>query len=241
MGHYHNPQVISNGMIDLIDITNPRCFNGSSATLNDLINGKVATGNSLSSIVPGVGISFGTNANTYVSLGSSFVESASTQYTRLCWFNLADVTTPQPLIASPSPRGAMWLNSTTKLSMFHSGTRLGVAPTLSSLAGTTDLSPNVWYFGAVTYKSSIIAAVGETGGRIYLNGILDNSSTSLPSIGANAGAARSHHLGRYLDPLFTPSRPILNGTIAYAAVYDRVLSAEEILKIYNATKKRFGH
>lgn len=241
MGHYHNPQVITNGMIDLIDITNPRCFNGSSATLNDLINGKVATGNSLSSIVPGVGISFGTNANTYVSLGSSGVDHTTNEYTKLCWFNLTDVTTPQPLIASPNPRSAMWLNSTTKLSMFHSGTRLGSVPTISSLAGTTDLSPNVWYFGAVTYKSPTKAAIGETGGRIYLNGILDNSSTSLPSSGANAGAARSHHLGSYLDPLFTPPSPTLNGTIAYAAVYDRVLSAEEILKIYNATKKRFGH
>ncbi len=228
-------------MIDLIDITNPRCFNGSSATLNDLINGRVAIGNSLTSVVSGVGISFGTNKNTFVSLGSSFVNAPITQYTRLCWFNLLDVSTPQPIIASPNPRGAMWMNSTSKLSMFHSGTRLQSAPNVSSLAGTTDLSPNVWYFGVVTYKSPEIAAVGETGGRIYLNGLLDNSSTSLPVPGASAASGRSHHLGSYLDPLFTPSRPTLNGTIGYAAVYDRVLSADEILKIYNVTKKRFGY
>jgi hypothetical protein len=154
---------------------------------------------------------------------------------------LSDVVTAQPLIASPNNRAAMWMNSTSKLTMSHSGTRYAVAPTFSSLAGTTDLSPNVWYFGAVTYKSPQIAAVGETGGRIFINGILDNSSTSLPTSGAGAGSARSHHLGSYLDPLLTPSSPTLNGTIAYAAVFNRVLTAQEILKIYNSTKKRFGH
>jgi len=59
--------------------------------------------------------------------------------------------------------------------------------------------------------------------------------------GANKGAstADTYHLGRSLDP--TISSPILNGKMGFALVYARALSDEEILQIYNATKKRYGY
>jgi len=41
------------------------------------------------------------------------------------------------------------------------------------------------------------------------------------------------------DP--TISSPVLNGKISYALIYRRVLSDQEILQIYNATKRRYGY
>ena len=140
------------------------------------------------------------------------------------------------------PRHFFWMNNTSNLTSSHSGSRLATAPTLSSTAGTTSLSPGVWYFGATTFRSylSPSAAIGNTGGKVYLNGRLDGINRTMGfAFNKVAGTADTYHLGRSLDP--TISSPILNGKISYALVYARALSDEEILQIYNATKKRYGY
>jgi hypothetical protein len=240
----HAPSIVFDNLLTFIDTLNPRCFDGNSATMIDLFNQNSAIGDSLTSISSTQGISFGTNKNTIVSgTGlSSFVQIPESEYTKICWFNLDDVATRQPLICGQNPRHYFWMNNTSNLTSSHSGTRPSSAPTLSSTAGTTSLSPGVWYFGATTFRSylSPSAAIGNTGGKIYLNGKLDGINRTM-GFGANkgAGVADTYHLGRSLDP--TISSPVMNGKIGYALVYARALSDQEILQIYNATKKRYGH
>ena len=92
---------------------------------------------------------------------------------------------------------------------------------------STDFSINTWYNIALVADSS-------TGlFSFYINGILDNSiayngtlkqTASSLSIGADAGASR-----RYLI-----------GNISNTLIYNRALSATEVLQNYNATKSRFG-
>ena len=240
----HAPTFAFDNILTFIDTLNPRCFDGTSATMIDLFNQKSAIGDSLTSISTTQGISFGTNKNTIVTgIGLSyFVQISESEYTKICWFNLDDVATRQPLICGQNPRHFFWMNNTSNLTISHTGTRIALAPALASTAGTTSLSTGVWYFGAATFRSylSPSAAIGNTGGRIYLNGKLDGINRTM-NFGANygAGTATSYHLGRSLDP--TISSPILNGKISYALVYARALSDEEILQIYNATKKRYGY
>ena len=240
----HAPTFAFDNILTFIDTLNPRCFDGTSATMIDLFNQKSAIGDSLTSISATQGISFGTNKNTIVTgTGLSyFVQISESEYTKICWFNLDDVATRQPLICGQNARHFFWMNNTSNLTSSHTGTRIASPPTLSSTAGTTSLSPGVWYFGATTFRSylSPSAAIGNTGGKIYLNGRLDGINPTM-YFGANssAGTANTYHLGRSLDP--TISSPVLNGRISYALVYARALSDEEILQIYNATKKRYGY
>jgi len=238
----HAPSFAFDKILTFIDTLNPRCFDGNSATMIDLFNQNSAIGDSLTSISSTQGISFGTNKNTIVSgTGlSNFVDVPVSEYTKICWFNLDDVSTRQPLICGQLTRHYFWMNNTANLTMSHSGTRSVSAPTLSSTAGTTTLSTGIWYFGAATFRSSESPSggIGNSGGKVYLNGKLDGINPTMGLGSGAAGLARTYHLGRSLDQ--TISSPILNGKIGYALVYARALSDQEILQIYNATKRRYG-
>jgi hypothetical protein len=240
----HAPTFVFDNILTFIDTLNPRCFNGNSATMIDLFNENSAIGDSLTSISSTQGISFGTNKNTIVTgTGlSNFVQIPESEYTKICWFNLDDVATRQPLICGTNARHYFWMNNTSNLTISHSGTRIALAPTLSSTAGTTSLSTGIWYFGAATFRSylSPSGGIGNSGGKVYLNGKLDGINLTM-GFGTNkvAGTASTYHLGRSLDP--TISSPVMNGKIGYALVYARALSDQEILQIYNATKKRYGY
>lgn len=229
MGHYHNPQIPISGLLNYIDAYNPRCYPGSGVNLTDLANLISEAGDSAASISAGNGISFGTSKNTYVSLTATI---PNTTYTKMCWFNLADITTFQPLICGTnSLRHCMWMNKTAKLTASHSNTSAFSAPTFTSVAGTTDLSTNVWYFGAVTYSS-------VSGFNIYLNDRRDQTSVTTQTFGASNS---QNYYGYYGDFFTSPVTPTLNGTLGPSLVFNRVLSAEEILKFYNSTKKRYGY
>ena len=90
-------------------------------------------------------------------------------------------------------------------------------------AGTTNIQDGVWKY-----------LVGQKNGlsyRVYVNGVLEGSVTA-NSIGSLAGNVDLK--------LGTDGATYLNGRIATFKIYNRALSATEILQNYNATKARFG-
>jgi hypothetical protein len=91
------------------------------------------------------------------------------------------------------------------------------------VAGATILSLNTWYFGAVTYSST-------TGWKLYLNGVQDGSNGDTTTFTGNQEIS----IGSY------STGNNLTGRIGSAFVYNRALSATEIMQNYNATKGRFG-
>jgi hypothetical protein len=80
-------------------------------------------------------------------------------------------------------------------------------------------------------------------GQWYINGVASTTSTRVGSGNANQGtyysgpATRTLNIGR---ANFTSTTIPLNGNIAQFSIYNRTLSASEILQNYNATKGRFG-
>jgi hypothetical protein len=98
----------------------------------------------------------------------------------------------------------------------------------SGIFSTLALTTNTWNHVTVIQNSNTCS--------IYINGVLD-SSQSLPNpvlsqsfrvlLGARATSGSS--AGAYLS-----------GRIAISKIYNRALSASEVLQNYNATKGRFG-
>lgn len=88
---------------------------------------------------------------------------------------------------------------------------------ITSLANAVSLGK--WYFVAVTYDTATA--------KIYVNGYLNNSkslSRAIPSI-----ASRDFYIGYRSDGIRS-----FNGSLDEVRVYNRVLSATEIGKLYNA-------
>lgn len=228
MGLGHSPSIVLDGLVAYIDVANPRSYPGSGSVVTDLINGTSSTGASASQI-SSIGASFGTNKNLTF---SSSAKIPNTAYSKCCWFNLDDVSTFQPLICgSLSTRHCMWMNKTANLTASHSNTASFSAPTFTSIAGTTTLSTGIWYFGAVTYSST-------SGFNIYLNNRRDQTSATTQTFG---DTSNDNYFGYYGDFFVTPTTPSLNGILGPAMYFNKVLSAQEILQIYNSTKKRYGY
>jgi hypothetical protein len=227
MGIAYNTSIVMNGIVAYIDVANVRSYPGSGSVVTDIINGASSTGASAIQI-SSIGATFGTNRNTSF---SSVAKIPNTAYTKCCWFNLQDVTTYQPLICGTlSTRHCMWMNKTANLTASHSNTSAFSTPTFTSIAGTTTLSTGIWYFGAVTYSST-------TGFNIYLNNRRDQTSATTQTFG---DGSTDNYFGYFGDFFTSPALPTLNGTLGPMIYYNRVLTAQEILQNYNATKRRYG-
>lgn len=102
--------------------------------------------------------------------------------------------------------------------------------------GNASLAVNTWHHIAVTYDGS-----GSNGNYVfYRNGSVDISGSTISKTAGSlkltwSGASCTPRIGSYAADLF-----YFPGRISMAQIYNRQLSAAEILQNYNATKARYG-
>ncbi len=223
--------VLRQGLVLNLDASNPQSYPGSGTTWTDLSgNGNNATltnGPTFDSANGGTIVFDG--SNDYVAQSSpptSLINWHSGNFTLNAWFYANSfamgVNSASSLIgnADPASNSEYWsfgpVSSSNKvLFYFWSGAQ-------NRFLSNSTVSVNRWNHIAFTKNSSNL--------RIYINGSLDNSTTlgvtpqssnTLPLV--IGGAAN----GRF------------NGRISQVQIYDRALSAEDILYNYNVTRSRF--
>ena len=118
---------------------------------------------------------------------------------------------------STSTQLGLWLNASSKLSFSANG---------SDLAGSTSLTTGTWYNLVGVQLSSISR-------KVYINGVLDGTKTS--SFGTTPSGSENWMIGQA-----TGVTEFLDGQIANATIYNKALTAAEVLQNYNAHKGRFG-
>ena len=94
-----------------------------------------------------------------------------------------------------------------------------------TLNSTQIISSLIWYNATITFTSNSQII-------LYLNGI----SILSRATGLLTNSTQPLRIGQSNDLFFN----IYNGSVAQTLVYNRVLTAAEILQNYNATKSRFG-
>jgi hypothetical protein len=101
----------------------------------------------------------------------------------------------------------------------------------TSVADGGSLLGNTWYNLVVNYESTLY--------KIYVNGII-KSTISSPSgnVELLTNPNRLYLCG--LDGEGFPPRIFLDASIGSTKIYNRALTAQEVLQNYNATKSRFG-
>jgi hypothetical protein len=140
-----------------------------------------------------------------------------TSYTKSVWFKLTSTSAANNLV-SCSPGHFMFFGSTTQLYCGHSDWGVYFA-----FPSTTIFSAGIWYNACLTFNTT-------DGMKLYINGSLDATYTANKTQAAGGGI----EIGSFGAGNF------LNGNIAQASVYNRTLSAAEILQNYNALRGRYG-
>jgi hypothetical protein len=155
---------------------------------------------------------------------SNFIATTSigngNPFTMSCVFKTS-LNLQQMLCGCPdTPRFYMSLFNRTGVLIVH----WGIGNSNNSNTSSAILNINTIYNYTFTYSGTIV--------KSYLNGILVDTNT----IGAQSYNSNPLRIGKYTD--LAPLQ--LSGNTYQSLIYNRALTAQEVLQNYNATKGRYG-
>ena len=222
MAFSYSPKIVTDGLVLYLDAANPYSYVSGSTSWNDisrggnngtLVNGPTYSSANLGSIVfDGV--------DDYIQCTGSLTLTSATFVT---WIRRnGDQNQYDGILFS---RGT----NTTGMNFFSSN-QLGYVwndvPATYNWASGLTIPNSVWCMIAVSVTST-----SATGYLCQTSGITTSTNTSnhASSVLDSINIARDSGASRYF-----------NGNIAISQLYNRALSAQEVLQNYNATKTRFG-
>jgi hypothetical protein len=177
----------------------------------------------------------GTTAPAAAFLGGGYMTrgaSLNMDYsTTSVWFN-NNTSSPKVMILG----GTGWENSVYQgVEMYLNGLAIGQMSTRITTGGGTSNSDlhspynyNQWYQLTQTFDG--------TTQRMYINGVL---YTSTSKSGVQNIPNRQYMIGAHHEGSGNPS-VFMNGAIAQYLIYNRALTAAEVLQNFNATRKPYG-
>lgn len=228
MGTKYNPRIVTDGLQVYLDAGNSRSYSGSGNTWYDLKGNRNFTLiNSPSFIANSAGGSIGfTAANSHNATASSL--SVLTTWTVEVWIFHTGVSTGSypAIICEALGGGALnfaLFSPNYSVSNFQLQTGYYTSNTWFWTNNYT-IAQNNWFHIISSYDGANI--------KLYVNGVLrlTTSSTTTPT-SSNSGI----YLMRRWD-----SADYFGGHLSTVKIYNRALTAQEVLQNYNATKKRYG-
>ena len=217
------PRIVTNGLVCDLDPAQVRSYSGSGNTWYDL------SSNRFNQALTGIGFTTDnkglmnyTSGNSYAALNSAVNVEGPVS---ICyWVKYTSVSNIQSLgltNGTDAPTSAMQI-----------GIRTGGLGTVWKYGGATLLTftnpvANTWYHYGLTLTSNSMV--------FYINGSINNSGTVV----SQSGGAISLNIGDYRNN-GTGNEKII-GYLGNFQLYNRALSAQEILQNYNATKARYGY
>jgi len=228
MGLGHSPSIVVDGLVFYIDPNNTNCYSGSGNTIYNLVN-------------PSIGGTFvGYTSNPIDNTENrSLVYNGSTTYqefypiepTRLTvsvWFKATGAPSHNDeyggVIIGSSPQhfisygiGYRWTTKTVLIFQTSNGEILSASAPANK------------------YVNAVYSYDGTTA-KLYIDGILSSSISYTTDPSYFGSGNRNLRLGFWGHPGY---ERYFNGIIGQTLIYNRALSATEILQNYNATKKKY--
>jgi hypothetical protein len=215
----YSPKVVTDGLVLYLDAANPNSYVSGSTTWRDISrggnNGALINGPTYSS-ANGGSIVFDGN-NDYVNCGD--ILNYSNNFSVNCWVSIS-TSGVNPIISKwdtsiLANRFLLFRINSNTLQLFDSN---------STLYSGGSVSSNIW-----THVSFVINGANS---QLYMNG-LPSGTTFSPTFTIKSGL----NLG--LCSYSISLNAFLTGNMAITQIYNRALSATEVLQNYNATKTRF--
>ena len=227
MATKYSPKIVTNGLVLSLDAANNKSYPGSGTTWSDLsgnsYNGTLTNGPTFSTANMGSIVFDGTN--DYISIPHAF-NISSGGVTFNIWFKLTS-TGWSPLIGD-------WTGPYSFLIQVYNGAlnisiRNSAQTDLIVLANPS-INTNVIYNLQFAYDKT--TKIGSS----YINGILNDTKTSGQADSAIANTSNAWSIGLKQD-----TGNVISGNVYLCNIYNRSLSATEVLQNYNVAKNRFGY
>jgi hypothetical protein len=218
----HSPSIVTNGLVLCVDAGNPRSYSGSGTQWNDatssgfnftLTNGPVYSSSNLGSFTfDGVNDFASASDNTALNTQTPTVE---------VWVKTNATT-----------QNGFWFEKGTVNSQYALFQEGGLIQWRMNIGGVTNLSTTTASFMNTSNWFQVVGTYTSGSRILYINGVQVNSDAQTGTISTNASGM---YIGSYNSGGY-----YYNGALSICRVYNRVLSAAEVLQNFNATRGRYG-
>lgn len=222
MALQHSPSIVTSGLVYCSDPANLRSYPGSGTSMYD-ISGNGYTGTLTNGPVYTSGIN---GYFTYDGVDDKVTTGFSPNYLSTTWeawvYCTQNISTYNMFMGTYLPYfGFMNGNSLIFSNTIGSGQQ--------TIYATSTLSLNTWYYTCFTTQQS----GSNTIASIYVNGALDSQSTLT---GLQNAPSSAFAIGEGYTSTWYPFK----GRIGPVKIYNRALSATEVLQNFNALRGRYG-
>ena len=183
------------------------------------------------------------NGVTYNSgVGGHIVFDGSNDFLRIEDNTLFDTQTPSVEVwvkTDATTQNGFWFEKgtvNTQYSLFQEGSFIRWRHNFSDISSYTNLSATTADFMNTTNWYQIVGTYSNGNRRIYINGSLVSSDTQTGVIQTNSSGCSIGAYGGYSGG----RSYFYDGNLAIIRVYNRELSASEVLQNFNSTRSRFG-
>ena len=219
--------IVTDGLVFCVDPANVLSWSGpDSSNVNDLINTNNGTIYNDTSGSYGDNNSFAFDGtDDYIEIPNNSSLQITSNLTLSCWVKAGNVSGTNSIIDKfydGTDRSYMLRITSTTIRL-----SLGNTDGSSSIEyrSTAVLSNNIWYYITTTFSST------DNEVKIYINDSLDSTHSKTNLISSNTQPLRIGSGYNLLNDF--------NGNISQVQIYNRALSAQEVLQNYNALKNRF--
>jgi hypothetical protein len=223
----NSPPIVTDGLVLYLDAANTKSYPTTGTTWNDLVglnNGTLTNGPTFSSDNGGSIVFDGTNdyVGSFSNYNTYFNFTTAGQFTINCFFKVTTNSNFKAMVVSSNAAASgvwnygLWVSNTNTLFTGYDNV---------SKYGNTTLVSNQIYQGTLTYSGSVHT--------LYLNGVNDGTFTNTGILNGISQELAIGRKGGYSSDYFP-------GSIYTTQIYNRALSASEVLQNYNATKQRFN-
>jgi hypothetical protein len=227
MSAFGGPNIIDDGLVLYLDAGNRKSYPGSGTTWFDksgrgnngtLINGPTFNTGELGSVVFD-------GTNDYVDLGVTNLSTTLSSLTLNVFLKIIKLNTKQAIISSytSSPQGGWGIELLANNTLNFFG--------FSNTTTFTDVqTPQTYTLNQIL---NICCVFGNSTFIIYVNGVQSGLKPGVSTI------YRTSTIRLGITPLAAALIPF-QGNMYQTSIYNRALSAQEVLQNYNATKGRFN-
>jgi len=222
MAFSNGPTVVTSGLVLSLDAADKNSYPGSGTTWRDMsgnnITGSLTNGPTFSSANGGAIVFDGTNDSVIMADNSAL----NTQTPSVEVWIKTNATTQNGFFFEKGTVNSQY-------ALFQEGANITWRQNLAPY--TSQITTAATFINTSNF-AQIVGTFVTGDRRTYVNGILRTSDAQTGTINTNTG-------GMFIGTYGGGGYPY-NGNIAIVRVYNRVLSAQEILQNYNAQKSRFN-
>ena len=219
-------KIVSDGLVFNMDFANRASYPKTGTTATDTINNLTGTLSSTPTFDTDAGGNFDLDGTDYIDIGAVTEMNSTTKMTISYWCKKSASNKDMVIGSQLSSTNGFWLQ-------WYSDGNVYWNPRNGSSYGRSY---------ALTYTSDWICLTGTYDGSLsqssrcktYVNGVLVLDGTGTPPADFSSTAGNSFRISGLGGSFYS------DGNVANVQIYNRALSAEEVLRNYNGLRGRFG-